>query len=144
MARRWPVWLGATIASYACIQLLIYIKHSVLPDINHQPLWWETAYALAFVVYSVAQTFNVLALFLRFDNEGSSVLDPLRESAYGIYLIHYVPVLWLQYLMFGMTFGPVDQVTAIIKTAIVLVLTLFISWGVTAALRKIPGATHVL
>src|ERR1700742_3707319 len=73
MARRWPVWLGLTIASYACIQALIYVKHSVLPDINHQPLWWETAYALAFVVYSVAQTFNILALFLRFDNEGSSI-----------------------------------------------------------------------
>jgi hypothetical protein len=144
MARRWPVWLSATIASYACIQLLIYIKHSVLPDINHQPLWWETAYALAFVVYSVAQTFNVLALFLRFDNEGSSIFDPLRESAYGIYLIHYVPVLWLQYLMFGMSFGPVDQITAIIKAVIVFVLTLASSWAATAALRKIPGATHVL
>jgi len=144
MARRWPVWLGATIASYGAILALIYVKHSVLPDVNHQPLWWEIAYALAFVTYSAAQTFNILALFLRFDNEGSSVLDPLRESAYGIYLIHYVPVLWLQYLMFGMTFGPVDQLTAIVKAAIVLVLTLFISWGATAALRKIPGATHVL
>jgi hypothetical protein len=144
MARRWPVWLGATIASYGCIQLLIYIKHSVLPDVNHQPLWWETAYALAFVIYSAAQTFNIVALFLRFDNEGSSVLDPLRENAYGIYLIHYIPVLWLQYLMFGMTFGPVDQITAIIKAVIVLVLTLAISWAAVAALRKIPGATHVL
>jgi surface polysaccharide O-acyltransferase-like enzyme len=102
------------------------------------------AYALAFVAYSAAQTFNILALFLRFDNEGSSILDPLRENAYGIYLIHYVPVLWLQYLMFGMTFGPIDQVTAIIKAGIVLVLTLAISWAATAALRRIPGATHVL
>ena len=38
MARRWPVWLGLTIASYGCIQALIYVKHSVLPDVNHQPL----------------------------------------------------------------------------------------------------------
>ncbi len=96
------------------------------------------------MIYSVAQTFNILALFLRFDNEGSSIFDPLRESAYGIYLIHYVPVLWLQYLMFGMTFGPVDQITAIIKAVIVFVLTLCVSWAATAALRKIPGATHVL
>jgi peptidoglycan/LPS O-acetylase OafA/YrhL len=144
MARRWPVWLGATIASYGSILALIYIKHSVLPDVNHQPLWWEIAYALAFVCYSVAQTFNIIALFLRFDNEGSSILDPLRESAYGIYLIHYVPVLWLQYWMFGMSFGPVDQITAIIKAVIVFVLTLASSWAATAALRKIPGATHVL
>jgi Acyltransferase family len=144
MARRWPVWLAATIVSYGCIVALIYIKHAVLPDVNHQPFWWQLAYALAFVSYGAAQTFNIIALFLRFDNDGKSILDPLRDSAYGIYLIHYVPVLWLQYLLFGMSFGPFDQLTAIIKAVIVLVLTLALSWAATAALRKIPGATRVL
>ena len=144
MARRWPVWLGATIFTYGCIVALIYIKHSVLSDPNNLPLWWDIAYALAFVSYSAAQTFNILALFLRFDNEGSSIFDPLRDSAYGIYLLHYVPVLWLQYWLFGMTFGPVDQLTAIIKAVIVFVLTLALSWAATVALRKIPGATQVL
>jgi hypothetical protein len=144
LARRWPVWLAATIASYSCIVLLVYIKHGVLPDVTYQPLWWRVAYALAFVSYSAAQTFNILALFLRFDNDGTSLLDPLREQAYGIYLIHYVPVLWLQYLLFGMSFGPFDQLTAIIKAIVVFVLTLAISWAATAALRKLPGATHVL
>ncbi len=144
MARRWPVWLAATIFTYGCIVALIYIKHSVLPDPNNLPLWWDLAYALAFVSYSAAQTFNILALFLRFDNEGASIFDPLRDSAYGIYLLHYVPVLWLQYWLFGMTFGPVDQLTAIIKAVIVFVLTLALSWAATVALRKIPGATHVL
>jgi hypothetical protein len=36
------------------------------------------------------------------------------------------------------------QLTAIIKAMIVFVLTLALSWAATAALRKIPGATHVL
>ncbi len=143
MARRWPVWLSAAILTYGCMVALIYIKPSVL-DPNNQPVWWDITYALAFVAYSAAQTFNILALFLRFDNEGSSILDPLRENAYGIYLIHYVPVLWLQYWLSGMAFGPVDQLTAIIKAVIVFVLTLASSWAATVALRKIPGATHVL
>jgi len=144
LARRWPLWLVATIAAYGAILALIYVKHSVLPDVNHQPLWWEIAYALAFVGYSAAQTFNILALFLRFSNDGSSLLDPLRDSAYGIYLIHYVPVLWLQYALYDFSFSPVMQVSAIIKAIIVLVLTLVSSWAATAALRKFPGATHVL
>ncbi len=144
MARRWPVWLGATIASYGAILALIYVKHSVLPDAGNLPLWWDIAYALAFVSYSAAQTFNVIALFLRFDNEGSSILDPLRDSAYGIYLLHYVPVLWLQYLLFGLSFGPFDQLTALVKAGIVFIATLASSWAATVALRKIPGATHVL
>ena len=123
LARRWPIWLAATVVSYGSILALIYIKHSVLPDPNNLPFWFGLAYALAFVTYSAAQTFNVMALFLRFSNDGSSVLDPLRESAYGIYLIHYVPVLWLQYAMHDMSFGPVPQITAIIKAVIVFVLT---------------------
>jgi hypothetical protein len=144
LARRWPIWLAVTIATYACIIGLIYIKHSVLPDVNHQPLWWEIAYALAFACYGAAQTLNIMALFLRFSNDGWSMLDPLRDSAYGIYLIHYVPVLWLQYFLYDFSFGPVMQVSAIVKAIIVLVLTLAFSWAATAALRKIPGATHVL
>src|ERR1700726_4027179 len=144
LARLWPVWLAVTVVTYGCIIALIYIKHGVLPDVNHQPLWWEVAYALAFVSYSAAQTFNVMALFLRFDNEGSSVFDPFRDSAYGIYLIHYVPVLWLQYALYDISLAPVPQLTAILKAVIVFVLTLAASWAATATLRKIPGATHVL
>jgi hypothetical protein len=144
LARRWPVWLIATLASYGCILALIYIKHSVLPDVMHQPLWWQYAYDLSFVSYSAAQTFNVLALFLRFGNDGASLFDPLRDSAYGIYLVHYVPVLWLQYALFEMSFSPVPQLTAIIKAIVVFILTLALSWAATAALRKLPGATRVL
>jgi len=144
LARRWPVWLAATIASYGCIIALVYVRHSLLPDLDHPPSWWRVAYALAFVSYSAAQTFNVLALFLRFSNDGSSMLDPLRDNAYGIYLIHYVPVLWLQYALFGISFGPVMQLTAIVKAVIVFVLTLAISWAATAALRRIPGISGML
>jgi len=43
-----------------------------------------------------------------------------------------------------MSCGPCDQLTAIIKAVIVFVLTLASSWAATAALRKIPGATHIL
>ncbi len=144
LARRWPVWLTITLVSYGCIIGLIYIKRGILPDVNHQPYWWTVAYPLAFATYSVAQTFNIVALFLRFDNEGPSIFDPLRDSAYGIYLIHYIPVLWLQYVLFDVSLAPVMQVSAILKAVIVFVVTLATSWAATAALRRLPGATHVL
>lgn len=144
LARRWPSWLLATVASYGCMIALVYIKHAVLPDMNHRPLWWELAYALAFAAYTTAQTFNVLALFLRFDNDGASVLDPLRDCAYGIYLVHYAVVLWLQYALYDISFSPVMQLSAIIKVIVDFTLTLGLSFAATAALRRIPGATRVL
>lgn len=144
LARRWPVWLTATIVSYGCIIGLIVIKRTLLPDSNNTPMWYNLAYPLAFVSYSAAQSFNVLALFLRFGNDGASLLDPLRDNAYGIYLIHYIPVLWLQYALFEISLAPVIQVTAILKAVIVFVVALALSWAATAALRQIPGATRVL
>jgi surface polysaccharide O-acyltransferase-like enzyme len=144
LARRWPVWLAASIGTYGCVIALVYVKHNLIANIDHPPLWWTAAYAVAFVSFSAAQTFNLLALLLRFDRDGRSVLDPLRESSYGIYLIHYIPVLWLQYALFNISLAPVPQVTAILKAVIVLILTLALSWAATVALRKIPGAAQVL
>ena len=144
LARRWPAWLAVTIVTYVGLIALIYYKREYLPDPNNPPQWWDAAHAFFFACFSASQTVNLLALFLKFDNSGWSILDPLRENSFGIFLIHYVPVLWLQYALFGITLAPNTQETAILKALIVFVLTLAISWSATLALRKIPGATHVL
>jgi hypothetical protein len=47
-------------------------------------------------------------------------------------------VLWLQYWLFDY------DLPAIVKAIIAFVLTVIFSWVVTAVLRKIPGANHVL
>ena len=91
------------------------------------------------MAYSAAQTFNVLALFLRFDNEGSSILDPLRDSAYGIYLVHYVPVLWLQYALHDISLAPVMQVSAILKAVIVFIADAGVQLGRDRGLAQDPG-----
>jgi surface polysaccharide O-acyltransferase-like enzyme len=144
LARRWPAWLAAAIVTYAGLIALIYYKREFLPDSNHPPQWWDAAHAIFVACFCASQTVNVLALFRRFDRSGWSILDPLRESSFGIYLIHYVPLLWLQRALTGITLVPVMQETAILKALIVLVLTLAMSWSATLALRKIPGVARVL
>jgi len=144
LARRWPIWLAASVLTYSCIIVLIYVKHNHIANMDDPPLWFRLTYALAFASFSAAQTFNLLALFLRFDGDGWSILDPLRDSSYGIYLVHYVPILWLQYALLGIVLPPIPQTTAIIKALIVFVVTLILSWAATAGLRQLPGATHVL
>ena len=59
----------------------------------------------------------------------------MQADAYGIFLVHYPIVLWLQYWLFDY------DLPAIVKATIAFVLTVALSWAVTAALRKIPGAT---
>jgi surface polysaccharide O-acyltransferase-like enzyme len=80
----------------------------------------------------------ILAYFLRFKQSGLSILDPMQPDAFGIFLVHYPIVLWLQYWMFDFD-NP-----AIVKAAVTFVLTVAFSWAVTRTLRMIPGATRVL
>ena len=82
--------------------------------------------------------FTILSFFLRFMRDGRSTLDPLQNDAYGIFLVHYVYVLWLQYWLYDY------DMPAIIKALIVFAIALPLSWVTSAALRQIPGAKRVL
>ncbi len=62
----------------------------------------------------------------------------MRPAAYGMFLVHFPIMLWLQYWMFNFDWP------AIVKVAVAFVVTVLASWALTVALRKIPGATHVL
>jgi surface polysaccharide O-acyltransferase-like enzyme len=56
----------------------------------------------------------------------------MQPSAYGIYLLHYIFIVWLQYVVYD------ASISAIAKFAIVFAGTLSMSWGLTMLLRKIP------
>jgi hypothetical protein len=131
-------WLIVTLIPYCLMWGLIAIKYKILDNQVFQPGWYEASYALFFVAFSAAILFAIFAYFLRFKRSGWSVLDPVQADAYGIFVVHYPIVLWLQYWLFDF------DLPAIVKAAASLVLTVILSWAATAALRKIPGATHVL
>ena len=46
-----------------------------------------------------AISFALAAVFIRFAMRRVQAFDSLAENAYGIYLVHYVFVIWLQYMM---------------------------------------------
>ena len=131
-------WVIATLVPYCLMWVLIYIKRGILGNPPVLPRWYEASYGVFFVAFSAAILFAILAFFLRFRQSGWSILDPMQNDAYGMFLVHYPIVLWLQYWLFDF------DVPAIVKAAVAFVLTIALSWAATAALRKIPGATHVL
>jgi surface polysaccharide O-acyltransferase-like enzyme len=138
LAKRWRVWLAVALACYGAILLLVYTHHSGLIDLNSPPLWWHTAYGLAFAMFSAAMTFTVPAVFLRFRRSSFRLLDAMRPQAYGIYLLHFIPLIWLQYAVYDPAFP------AFVKFAIVFTGTLSISWALTVLLRKMPVAARMI
>jgi len=131
-------WNLATLVPYCLMWVMIYIKREILGNPSPQPHWYHAIYGFFFVAFSAAILFAILAYFLRFKQSGSSLLDPMQDDAYGMFLVHYPIALWLQYWLFDY------DLPAIVKAAIGFALTVPLSWALTAALRKIPGATRVL
>jgi hypothetical protein len=132
IAKAWQTWLAIALAFYAAILLLVYVHRSGMIDLRSPPLWWHATYGIAFVLFSAAMTFAVPAFFLRFAKLPFRFLDAMQKQAYGIYLLHFIPLIWLQYLV---TDPPLP---AVVKSAIVFVGTLSTSWLATVGLRRIP------
>src|SRR5258705_7165872 len=138
LAKRWTVWLAFALAFYGAILLLVYAHHNWLADFNSPPLWWPTAYGLAFAMFSTAMTFTVPAVFLRLARSSLRLLDAMQPSAYGIYLLHFIFLIWLQYIVYDPPFP------AFVKFAIVFTGTLSMSWVLTVLLRKIPVVARTI
>src|SRR5258707_6132831 len=138
LARRWPVWLGFAPLFYGAIVGLVYVHHNWVADFNSPPLLWRAGYGLAFAMFSAAMAFTVPAIFLRFAESDWRLLDALQPSAYGVYLVHYIFIIWLQYAVYDYS------LPAGIKFAIVFIGTLAMGWGLTVMLRKIPIVARMI
>ena len=83
-------------------------------------------------------TFTEPTFFLRFAGASWRWMDALRPSAYGIFLIHYIFIIWLQYAVYDPPWSP------FVKFAIVFAGTLSLSWGTVVLLRKIPFVARMI
>jgi len=138
IARRWWVWAFFALIFYGAILFFVYVHHNWIADFRSPPLWWHTAYALFFALFCASMTLTVPAAFLCFARVPFRLLDAMQPSAYGIYLLHFVPLIWLQYLVYDPAFP------AFVKFAIVFAGTLSASWAMTIMLRRIPVVARVI
>ena len=138
LAQRWPAWLFAAVAMFAiAVTIMVAIRPMAAAN-GLTPLARQLIMGLAFVLCCGTISFAVLALFRRFANTCTPALDSLSRNSYGIYLVHYGFVLWLQYALLPMA------LPAVPKAAAVLALALAASWMATAALRRIPAVARVI
>jgi peptidoglycan/LPS O-acetylase OafA/YrhL len=138
IAKRWFIWLALAVLFYVAILLLVYAHHNWIADFASPPLPWKTAYGLAFAMFSAAMAFTVLTVSLHLSHTSLRLLDAMQPSAYGIYLLHYVFIIWLQYAVYDPPFP------AVVKFAIVFAGTLSMSWALTVLLRKIPVVARMI
>jgi hypothetical protein len=138
LAERWPVWLFAAVAMFVIdIMMIVAILPMAVAN-GVAPLARHVISGIVFIMCCSTTGFAMLALFLRFANAHVPVFDSLSRNAYGIYLVHFGFVLWMQYVLLP------AALPAAAKAATVLTAALVASWMTTAALRQIPGVGRVI
>jgi hypothetical protein len=134
LARRWILWCVAALVAFVAASAIAIASYSA----KSAPQVWGTIGGISFAFSCAASSFAFLSLFVRFAKTRNRVLESLRDNAYGMYLIHYAFVSWLQYAVLKIA------LPAIAKGSVVFVGTLALSWGVTAGLRRIPGVARMI
>jgi hypothetical protein len=134
LGRRWILWSVAALLAFAAAAGIAIASFAA----KSSPQIWGTIGGISFTVSCAASSFAFLALFIRFTKTGDWVWDSLRDNAYGMYLIHYAFVSWLQYALLK------TALPAVAKGSAVFVGTLVLSWSATAALRRIPAVARIV
>ena len=127
LARQWKLW--------ALVALLSFFVFLVIIGKASPPFW---SYGCWFVISCAAISFAMLALFLRFSTRRYPILESLNDNAYGIYLVHYVFVVWLQYAWLDV------HLPAVAKALMVFVSVLADSWVTVAILRRVPIVARII
>ncbi|MFZ0776487.1 MAG: acyltransferase, partial [Xanthobacteraceae bacterium] len=125
LARRWTYALAAALAS-----LFLWMGLTALTMPHGASLGVEIAADLSFVPACAAGCFFLIAVCLRFATGYSRLLGYLSANAYGLYLVHYVFIVWLQYALLA------APLFAVIKAAIVFGGTLVLSLAATFAVQR--------
>ena len=133
LAARWKIWLAVALVFYGAILFLVYAHHNWVANFNSPPLSWRVGYGLAFALFSGAMAFAEPGFFLRFAKSPLRLLDAMRPSAYGIFLAHYIFIIWLQYAVYDPAWSP------FVKFAIVFAGTLAGSWATVDSAAEDSG-----
>jgi hypothetical protein len=135
LVRHWTLWLIAALGSFLLWMALTALTMS---NTDSSSLGLQILDDLSFVLACFSSCCAMLSLVLRFGGRRLPVLGVLKRDAYGMYLVHYVFVVWLQYTLLA------AALLAVVKGAIVFGGTLLLSWGTIAAVRRIPPAAQVI
>ncbi len=139
LVRRWAQWLLAAVVLFiAWGGLTALATPDPWADAFAAPLALRAAAVLSYVLACFSSCFFVFAVAVRFGGVRARLLDSLNANAFGMFLVHYLFVVWLQFALLGLA------LPALVKAAIVFSGTLVLSWSATAALRRVPAVASII
>ncbi|MGD0812452.1 MAG: acyltransferase family protein [Verrucomicrobiota bacterium] len=126
LARHWILWLNAAIIAFiiALIPATLSVQHPV------HPRSLDIGAGVALATSCAASNFAFFSLFLHFFRSRCPIWQSLSSSSYGIYLVHYPIVNWLQHAVLSWDFSGRAKGIAVTLCGLAL------SWSLVAILRQ--------
>ena len=125
-AKYWWAWLLAGAGSYGVLTW-IYSSNPASP-------WAKYVFLIEAALVVLALT----ALFIRLFGKRWRVPSSFSANSYGIYLLHYLVIIWLQYTVLRTSLSVGAKFWIVFGGGVAL------CWAATAALRRIPGVRKVV
>jgi peptidoglycan/LPS O-acetylase OafA/YrhL len=122
LARHWLRW--PLLAGLATLLMFTY-----------PPPWAD---AVVMLLFATTMAAGLLALAVHLGRRRSAAGDSLSANAYGIYLLHWPIVLWLQFALLRVRLGAIE------KGAVVLGSGFALSWLASGLLRRMPGVARIV
>ena len=131
LVRRWSAW--ATLATAAGV-VLVGTQVARLRLGDTLPGWASLGTnGLALATFCAASCVAAPAVCLRFAGRRSRVWDSLAASSFGIYLLHYPVVTWVQFGLLHTSLGAVG------KASVTFAAALMLSWALSALPWRAAG-----
>jgi hypothetical protein len=137
LARRWPLWIAASLATFVLAIATYLIVLSQLQK-GGVSVALSTFGNFIFVLTCAASSFAFLAVFLRFARNAKRITGSLDANAYGIYLFHYACVTWLQFALLS------RPLSGAAKGLFVFLGAVLASWAASALLGRIDAIGRIL
>ena len=139
LARQWSIWLAAGLVAFALrLAVIVTLIVPVAAARHPLPLAVRLLSDITVVLCCGTISFAFIAFFRRFAVMHRPLFDSLSVSSYGMYLVHYPVVVWLQFALLAAALGPIA------KGAVVTIGAVVLSWGLVVALRRVPLIARVL
>lgn len=123
--KRWGIWL---LAALLLFPVYLWSTQAGIPAIN----------GLAYSVSCAAACLGFPGLFRRFAGKTVPVIDSLNANAFGVFLLHYPIVHWIQFALIAVA------LPAPVKFGAAFLGGLLFTWGISALLRKIPAVRRII
>jgi glucans biosynthesis protein C len=134
LARHWPGWVLVCILAFSAMLLAPRWTAAHLPAMQH----FRGLATLFWVASCAASCFGFLAFFRGIELPSKPWMNSLSRSAYTMYLVHYLFIVWTQRVLLG------RPIHAGIKFLFVFLATTLLSWLAAQVLLRIPKLATIL